>query len=58
MDSSDEIGSIIESTKITSLNTDCMEFVFEHLNVIDLVNVADSNTQFYSAVCQVFKQNI
>lgn len=42
--------------KIINLNLDCMQTIFMHLDFNDLLNVADSNAQFYSAVCQVYKR--
>lgn len=42
--------------KITNLNTDCMEIIFGHLEIDDLLNVADSSKQFHTAVCQVYKR--
>lgn len=44
------------STKITNLNTECMESIFEHLEMNDLLNVVDSNKQFYAAAFQVFRR--
>lgn len=32
-----------ETTNITDLNTDCMEIVFEHLELIDLVNFGNKH---------------
>lgn len=48
--------SKFETTKITNLNTDCMELVFEHLELKDLLNISDSSNQFESAVCRVYKK--
>lgn len=48
--------SIIETTTITNLNTDCMEIIFEHLELNELINIADSNKRFYSAACQVYRR--
>lgn len=47
---------LVENTKITNLNTDCMEIVFEHLDFHDLLNVADSCKQFYCAASRVYKR--
>lgn len=47
---------ISEAKKITNLNTDCMEIIFEHLELEDLLNLADSGKQFYSAACLVYKR--
>ncbi|XP_055326295.1 uncharacterized protein LOC129580125, partial [Sitodiplosis mosellana] len=43
-------------TKITSLTTDCMESIFENLDMYDLINVVDSNKQFYAAAFHVFRR--
>lgn len=48
--------SISEAKKITNLNTDCMGIIFEHLELEDLLNLADSSKQFYSAACLVYKR--
>lgn len=48
--------SICKATKITNLNTDCMENIFERLDINDLVNVADSNKEFYIAVSEVYRR--
>lgn len=48
--------SIFERTKITNLNTDCMEHVFKHLEFNDLLNISESSNQFYRAVCRVYKK--
>lgn len=47
---------ISETTKITSLNSDCMEAIFEHLELNELLSVADSSARFHSAACQVYKR--
>lgn len=36
---------------------DCKEMVFEHLELADLLNVADTNTQMQPTVCQIFERN-
>lgn len=45
-----------ETKKITNLNTDCMEIIFKHLDLNDLLNVVDSSREFYSAACMVYKK--
>ncbi|XP_055303232.1 uncharacterized protein LOC129568915 [Sitodiplosis mosellana] len=42
------------TTKITDLNNDCLEHIFNHLKFADLFNVADSNKHLVAAVGQVF----
>lgn len=49
-------NSIDETTKITSLNPDCMEFIFNYLDLYDLLSVADSSKTFYNPVCQIYKR--
>lgn len=56
MDFVENSQSNCKATKITSLNTDFMENIFEHLDINDLVNVADSNKEFYIAVCEVYRR--
>lgn len=56
IDSFDNAKSIIETTKITALNTDCLEIIFDYLVFNDLINVADTCKHFYSAVCIVYKK--
>lgn len=34
---------------INNLKTDCMEMICEHLEINDLLNVADSSQQFHTA---------
>lgn len=55
-DSLEKVKGMFETTNITNLNSDCMEIIFEHLELNDLLNVADSSKHFYSAVCQVYKR--
>lgn len=45
----DEIG-------LNELVDDCKEMVFEHLELADLLNVADTNTQLQPMVHQVFER--
>lgn len=52
----DEIKTdFTEEKNIKILNTDCLELIFEHLELNDLLNVADSSKHFYDAACQVYK---
>lgn len=52
----EKTGHIPETTKITHLNTDCLEAIFENLSFNTLLNVADSNKHFFDAACRVFKR--
>lgn len=45
-----------EATKIIDLNTDCMGTIFEHLELDELVNVADSSKHFYATACETYKR--
>lgn len=53
---SNSAGHLHETTKFTNLNTDCMELVFNHLELNDLLSVADSSKVFHAPICQVFKK--
>lgn len=44
-----------ELLDIKCLVDDCKELVFKQLDLIDLLNIADSSKQFYPMACQVFK---
>lgn len=46
----------LEITKITDLNIDCMEKNFNNLEFNDIINLADSNKQFYIALCRIYKK--
>lgn len=47
----------IESEPLTlvTINNDCKELIFEHLEVKDLVNIAETSKQLKTAVCAVFR---
>lgn len=45
-----------QTKKISNLNPDCLETIFEHLELNDLLSLADSSVQFYDAVCQVYRK--
>lgn len=54
----DQLGNMeskSETKNIINLNTDCMEIIFKHLELDDLINVADSSKRFYSTACEVYK---
>lgn len=40
----------------TTINPDCMQLIFEHLEWRDLVNVAETCKIFYTQACIVFKR--
>lgn len=45
-----------ESLDLTTINDDCKQLIFEHLDWIDLISVADTSKQLYTSVCGVFKR--
>lgn len=49
-------SSNVNSTKITDVNIVCLESIFTHLSLPDLLNVADSNTYLKKAAAIVFVQ--
>lgn len=44
--------------KITDLNDDCLEYIFNYLGVIDVINIGLSNTRFQYPAGIVFKQKV
>lgn len=42
--------------KLTTINNDCKELIFDYLEWQDLINIADSSKQLYIAACGVFKR--
>lgn len=48
----------IESEPLTlvTINNDCKELIFDHLKVKDLVNIAETNKQLKTAVCEPHEQ--
>lgn len=46
---------IVSITKLTDVNVDCLEHIFKNLNLVDLLNVADSNKQLKLAADLVFE---
>lgn len=45
-----------EGVNFTSVNNDCMQLIFEHLEWKDLVNVVETCKSFQDAACEVFKR--
>lgn len=45
-----------KSNGITSLNADCMEYIFNHLELNDLLSVAETSKMFREALNRVFKR--
>lgn len=50
----DTLSEDAEPLKLTTINNDCKELIFDYLEWPDLINIADSSKQLYSAVCRVF----
>lgn len=49
--------SLIQPTSLNDLIDDCKEMVFEHLELGDLLNMADTNSHLQPTVRQVFERN-
>lgn len=45
-----------KATNLTSLDDDCLEYLFGYLDAFDLLMVADAAKQFHTAVGVVFKR--
>lgn len=45
-----------KAPNLPNINDDCKEHIFEYLDWSDLLTLADTNKQLYTAVCQVFKR--
>lgn len=53
----EEILSIdSEPLTLVTINNDCKELIFEHLEIKDLVNIAETSKQLKTAVCAVFRR--
>lgn len=50
----EEPNCIEMNTKITDINIDCLEKIFKHLGLVDLLNVADSNSYLKIAAEMVY----
>lgn len=48
--------SVVTTTKITHVNTDCLESIFELLSLEDLLNVTDTSKVFWPAVEIVYRR--
>lgn len=51
-----KVDILVEYTKITNLNNDCLEAIFEHLDFKDIIHAADACKQFNEALCRVYKR--
>lgn len=47
---------IVEPLNLSNINDDCKHAIFEHLDWLDLLSLADTNKQLYPAVCGVFRR--
>ncbi|XP_055317512.1 uncharacterized protein LOC129576421 [Sitodiplosis mosellana] len=47
-------AEMVTKTKLSDINIDCQERVFKHLDLLDLLNIADSSKQFKTAADLVF----
>lgn len=45
-----------KTTNLTSLDDDCLEYLFGYLDAFDLLRVTDAAKQFHNAVGLVFKR--
>lgn len=52
----DNDEEVNEGPKITDINNDCLEHIFEHLNLKDLVNISDSSKHLKHATNLVFSR--
>lgn len=48
---------LLNSTKLTDINNDCLAHIFNHLNLVDLLNVADSSKSLRCGVEFSFTAN-
>lgn len=46
----------VNGLQLVDMNNDCLEVIFEHFHVNDLVNVAECDERFYSAAESVFSR--
>lgn len=45
-----------EPSTLTTINDDCKEVIFNHLEWTDMINIADTSKQLYTSVCRAFNQ--
>lgn len=50
----DAVAESIATTKLTDVNTDCLERIFRHLNIDDLLSIVHTNKLFKNAADLVF----
>lgn len=46
--------SILPETKLIHLNDDCLEYIFNYLDLIDLINIVETNKRFSLAASKSF----
>lgn len=50
------LTEVIQPTKLTDINDDCKILIFEYLDWLDLINVAETTKQLHSAAHDVFQR--
>lgn len=50
------LQEVPEPLSLTTINNDCKELIFQHLEWEDLLSLADTSKQLYSPVCYIFKR--
>lgn len=51
-----ELDEPPQTIGLNDMIDDCKEMVFDHLELVDLLNMADTNTEMQPMVCQVFER--
>lgn len=46
----------IQPLKLTTIDEDSKILIFEHLELIDLISLAETSKELYAAVCDVYKR--
>lgn len=46
--------STLEMKKITDLCDDCLDVIFKHLDLVDMLNAVDSSKHFQNSLCRVY----
>lgn len=48
--------NIFESDKFTVINDDCMQSIFQHLDLDDLLSITATSKRFHNAAVQTFRR--
>lgn len=48
----------LEPLSLITINDDCKEFIFEYLDLEDLINIGDTSKQLYTSVCRIFRKKL